>query len=198
MCADVSFTGAVEGAVDEVLLRRIVASAGREIATVYVTEGKGNLVKRLPGFNAAAAHAPWLVLVDLNGDPCAPGFINDHLPAPSACMRFRVAVRAAEAWLMADAERLASFLSVSTGRVPIDPETELNPTQTMVNLARHSRRRAIREDMVPDPGGGRSIGPAYEARLIEFMIDSNDGWRPNIAALRADSLARLLRSLSSR
>jgi hypothetical protein len=36
----------------------------------------------------------------------------------------------------------------------------------VVELARYSRRRDIREDMVPRPGSGRSVGAAYTSRLI--------------------------------
>jgi hypothetical protein len=56
-----------------------------------------------------------------------------------------------------------------------------------VDLAARSRRRAIREDMVPRSGSGRSVGQAYASRLIEFV----DGyWRPEMAANNSDSLRR--------
>ena len=102
-------------------------------------------------------------------------------------MCFRVAVRQIEAWLLADSERLARFLSIAIARVPVDPEALDNPKETLVNLARHSRRRDIREDMVPRPRSGRSVGAAYTSRLIEF---AETQWRPEIAAERADSLRR--------
>jgi hypothetical protein len=102
-------------------------------------------------------------------------------------MCFRVAVRAVEAWLLADRESLAGFLRVSPSRVPPDPESLDEPKQAMVNLARQSRSRAVQEDMVPRPGSGRSVGPAYASRLIEFAQST---WRPEIAATRSDSLRR--------
>ena len=37
-------------------------------------------------------------------------------PNPSEGMRLRVAVQAIEAWMMADAEHLAAFLSVSSSK----------------------------------------------------------------------------------
>jgi hypothetical protein len=181
-------SGAVEGPTDETVVRRLVREAGGSLNRVYGKSGKPHLRQRLKGFNQAARHSPWVVVVDLDQSAeCAPPFCRDWLPAPSAHMCFRVAVRQIEAWLLADAESLARFLSIAIARVPVDPEALVNPKETLVNLARHSRRRDIREDMVPRPNSGRSVGAAYTSRLIEF---AETRWRPEVAAERADSLRR--------
>jgi len=59
----------------------------------------------------------------------------------------------------------------------------------MVNLARRSRCKDIRDDMVPREGNGRVVGPAYPSRLREYVETS---WRPREAAQRSDSLRRAL------
>ncbi len=110
-------------------------------------------------------------------------------------MCFRIAVRAIEAWLMADREKLAHFLSVSVSKIPLNPEITQNPKTFLVNLAKSSRRREIREDMVPRDESGRRVGPAYTSRMIEFIESSKNAWRPDIAAMHADSLSRALRYL---
>jgi hypothetical protein len=46
--------------------------------------------------------------------------------------------------------------------------------------------------MVPRPASGRSVGPAYASRLIEF---ARSAWRPEIAAERSESLRRAIASL---
>lgn len=56
---------------------------------------------------------------------------------------------------MADAEALAAFLAAPKNRVPADPEAEAAPERALVNVARRSRRMAIRQDMVPREGSGR-------------------------------------------
>lgn len=190
-------TGAVEGSIDEVALRRVCQETDRAIEHVYVTNGKANLLKRLAGFNHAAQYAPWVVLLDLNGVACAPELQSGVLPAPAPQMCFRVAVRAIESWILGDRERLARFMSVPLARVPVLPDDELDPKQTMVNLARHSRRRAIRADMVPSQRSGQRVGPGYAARLIEFLLDQEEGWRPSVAAIQSDSLSRCLRALAA-
>jgi hypothetical protein len=62
----------------------------------------------------------------------------------------------------------------------------------MVVLAAQSRRHDIREDMLPRPGSGRAIGPAYTSRMIEFI---QSYWRPDVATFSSDSLRRCLTRL---
>lgn len=96
---------------------------------------------------------------------------------------------------MADRIRLAHFLSVPATRIPIDPEQVIDPKAALIDVARRSRKRAIVADMVPRPGSGRTIGPAYNSRLTEFVYDITNGWRPEIASRHASSLARTITRL---
>jgi len=163
---------------------------------IYVANGKDRLRDSLPGYSNAARFSPWIVAVDLDRDgDCAPPFVAVWMPAPSRHMCFRVAVRAIEAWLMADRERLAAFLHLEPQDLPDDPEALDDPKRAVVDLARRSRRRAIQADMVPRRGSGRVVGPAYTSRMIEFATDRRAGWRPAVAARSADSLARCLRAV---
>lgn len=189
----VTISAAVEGIVDEAVARRLIEHVGAHPGPIYVKEGKPRLKERLAGYNQAARLGPWLVLVDLDRDAdCAPAFRAQWLPHPSPDLCFRVAVREVEAWLLADAEALARFLAVARSRLPPQPESLPDPKAAMVDLARTSRRRQIREDMVPRPESGRPVGPAYASRLIEFVSDS---WRVDEAAKRAQSLQRALKCL---
>jgi len=86
-------------------------------------------------------------------------------------------------------------MAVPVTKIPANPDTTDEPKQTMVSLARLSRKRPVQEDMVPRRGSGRVVGPAYVSRLIEFISDSTHGWRPDVAAERSASLARLIRSI---
>ncbi len=183
-------TAAVEGIVDEAVVRRLLAYAGAVPGSVYGKRGKLDLRRRINGYNNAAQLRPWLVLVDLNNDAqCAPLLCRKWLPNPAPQLCFRVAVRQVEAWLMGDAETLARYLRVARSRIPVDPESLPNAKAEMVNIARGSRTLAVRQDMVPRPGSGRAVGPAYASRLIEYI---QRDWRPEIAAQRADSLRRAI------
>ena len=191
----VILSAAVEGKVDEAVARKLVAEAGGEIGAVYGKQGKRSLRDKIRGYNNAARRAPWLVLVDLDDDAdCAPPLRVAWLPEPAPLLCFRIAVRQVEAWLMADRDTLADFLSVTESRIPDDPEGLPNAKTALVNLARRSGRQAIRHDMVPREGSGRPVGPAYSSRMIEY-IDRQ--WRPQVAAQRADSLRRAIACLNA-
>ena len=155
-----------------------------------------SLYAAINGYNNAGRHRPWIVLVDLDQDAdCAPNLCRSWIPQKSPKLCFRVAVRQVEAWLLSDRESIARFLSVPVSRVPTDPESQINPKQTMVNLAAASKRKTIREDMIPRPGSGRSVGPAYTSRLMEFIQSPAPHWRPKDAARNSESLRRCMRCL---
>lgn len=184
---------AVEGAVDEAVMRRLVAHAGGQTGSVYGRNGKTALRKRIKGYNKAARHAPWVVLVDLDNDAdCAPPILDEWVPEPAPNLCFRIAVREVEAWLMADAQTLSRFLRVGLGTLLAEPEKLQRPKDTMVDLARRSRRKDIRADMAPREKSGRRVGPAYASRLIEYV---QEHWRPDVAAERSESLQRAIHCL---
>lgn len=186
-------TVAVEGITDEAVADRILRTVGAEPARIYVTHGREKLKSRIHAYNEAARHVPWLILVDLNhAEACAPQLKSLWLPHPAPFLCFQVAVRSVESWLLADAVNLSRYLAVPVGRIPKDPEALEKPKQVLVSLARQSRRKDIRSDMVPEEGSGRDEGPAYASRLIEFI---HQHWNVGQAATRSDSLRRALRCL---
>lgn len=191
------FAGAGEGLLDRNVVERILGEVRASCGPFHGGNGKADLLRRLNGYNQAARFTPWFVLVDLDKDAdCAPTAIGRWLPIPADQMHFRVAVKAVEAWLLADAERLAKFLSVSKARVPPQPELLDDPKATVIELARRSKNRRIREDLVPRPGSGRKVGAAYTSRMVEFVSDTGSGWRPLAAAGSAVSLNRCLDHLA--
>jgi hypothetical protein len=193
MTSAVTISAAVEGTVDEAVARILISFAGGSPGPVHGKLGKSFLQQRIHGYNAAARYTPWMVLVDLDNEhACAAPLRAAWLPQQAPRLCFRVAVREVEAWLLADAESIATFLRVPRGRVPAEPETLNDPKAAMVTLAHRSRRSDLREDMVPRNGSGRPVGPAYSSRLIEFASSS---WRPGVAAQRAESLRRAINCL---
>jgi hypothetical protein len=186
-------TIAVEGDADASVVQRVLESLGLSVGPAYVLRGKGNLDKKLSAYNNAAQHGRWLVLRDLDRDAaCAPSLLAQLLPKPAAHMHLRIAVRAVEAWLLADPEGLSRFLKVGPQAIPMDPEGLDDPKQSLVNVARHSRDRAIREDMVPEEGTRIHVGPGYSGRVIEF---ASGHWNPRVAAQHSESLKRCMDAL---
>ncbi|MCX6021690.1 MAG: hypothetical protein NTZ05_08160 [Chloroflexi bacterium] len=160
-------TTAVEGPLDEVILRRIANAAGVGIAYVYGKKGRDDLNANLNRYNQTAFFDPWVVLRDLDHDaPCAAELRLLLLPSPAPRMRLRIAVREAEAWLLADRERFSGFFKVSVANLPHDLEMQ------------------------------RQVGPAYISLMSEFVNDHANGWRPAIAAASSDSLRRCIARLT--
>ena len=189
-------TGAVEGDLDEAVLRRVVSCVGITLGTVHGRQGKPALLQSVRGYNNAAPYAPWIVVVDLDRDcDCAPPCHQKWLPSPAPLMCFRVAVRAIEAWILADRTRAARVLGVNSARVPPDPDGLDDPKDALVNIARRSRRRSVREGLVPREGSSRRVGPLYNAILSEFVQDASEGWRPESAMENSQSLVRCVEHL---
>ncbi len=183
----------VEGISDEAIVRKLCLIAQVAVGPVYIQRGKAQLDERMAGYNAAAQYAPWLVVRDLNSDAeCAPELREKLLPAPAKYMHLRIPVRTIESWLLADREGISKYLGISKTLVSRDTEALERPKRTLINLARRSRKRAIREDMVPPEGVSSEVGPGYTARIIEFSMFH---WNPENAAIRADSLNRCLNVL---
>ncbi len=183
----------VEGTTDAAVAKRLLTEAGFRLGPEYVKQGKDALSRSLAGYNNAARFSCWLVLRDLDHDAaCAPDLRRQLLPTPSRLMRLQIAVRAIEAWILADAEAFSSYFSVAQSKIPTDPEALAYPKATVVSLARHSRRNSIREALLPIEGTTARIGPGYVPTLTGFVRDK---WRPEVAAERSQSLAHLRRFL---
>jgi hypothetical protein len=182
------FSAAVEGVLDEAVLRRILIDLDLGLDRVFGQRGKAFLQERIAGFNHDARFRPWIVVVDLDRDAeCPAALVANWLPQRAHLMCFRVAVRELESWLLADTEALAGFLGICKILIPARPDQLDDPKQVLVSLGEKARRAEIRRDLVPRPASGRSIGPGYTSRMLEFV---QDHWRPAAAEINSDSLRR--------
>jgi hypothetical protein len=149
--------------------------------------------KGLNGYVTAARYKRWMVLVDLDQDAdSAPLLRKDWLPASEPRFCFCVAVRAVEAWLLADAIHISRYLEIDKTRIPSNPEELPDPKAAVVELAGGSRNRGIRTDMLPRPGSRRKTGPLYPSRMTDFICRL---WRPDRAAERSESLRHAIERL---
>jgi len=57
--------------VDIAVLERVAAACGGPMGAACSCGRKPALVQKLPGFNEAVRRAPWLVVADLDREPCA-------------------------------------------------------------------------------------------------------------------------------
>lgn len=147
---------------DEAVAARLLAGTGARAARVLPgrdrRQGKSWLDRNGPNLVAAGEHVPVLVLRDLDRDGCVVEVRNRIAARLSRFACVRIAVRAVEAWLLADRDELAAQIGVRTAAVPAAPDELADPKRALVDLARRSTRRATRDMLVPREGAGTSSG----------------------------------------
>jgi len=155
--------------------------------------GKGKIKKQIRAYNNAAQYGYYFVITDLDNEyDCAPLLIKDWLPINcTSRLIFRVAIHEIESWLLADKQNFAAFFSISKSLIPLNPDNIADPKQTVIKLAKRSRRRDIREAIVPIDDYA-SIGPGYNTKFQNFIQNS---WDINSARRNSPSLDRAIKSL---
>ncbi len=176
---------------------KIMSASGQKytVAVRYNSGGYGWIKRRIGGFNHAAKGMPYFVLTDLDRSECAPVLIRGWLGVPRhPNLLFRVAVREVESWLLGCRESFAAFLGVLSDRIPANVDEIQNPKEFVVSLARRSRRKDLRMDLVPQEGSTARVGPNYNGRLLYFV---ERHWEPAVAGQNSPSLRRTIEALET-
>ena len=186
---------AVEDGLSEVISTKILKSFGIEVMVVLGNNGNGYLRKKSPELNKSANGMDIFLLTDLDSpENCPPELIHSWIRAPlNPRFFFRVAVMEVESWLMADRTGVANFLSIPVNRIPLNTDNIPNPKEFLVSLARRSKKRRLRDELVPEPGAKIPVGYGYNTRLMEFI---REHWNLERAATISPSLKRTLDRLS--
>lgn len=184
---------AVEDALSEAVLRVILNQTGKNylIENIYTNRGFGYLKAKSPAFNQAARIKPFILLTDLDTLECPPtlraAWIKGTLH-PNFLLR--VAVREVESWIIAHRKAFAGFLGIPTATIPLHPDDLNDPKAELLRLVNKSRRRELKEDILPAPGSSSPIGPGYNSRLGAFVWKA---WQVEDAMKYSPSLARTFR-----
>lgn len=163
----------IEGNTDEPFAQRVVEAAGHSVDAIFPMRGHGEIDKRVARWCKPANTRPMLVLRDLEptlGKGCAPALVK-HLVGTgphSTTTVFRIAEHEVEAWLLADREAVANYFHVQLAAIPVSPDVQPDPKQTLVNLCRGSSSSRVRNGMVPGPSSGRRVGPQFTALVLTF------------------------------
>ena len=162
-------------------------------STQIPCRGKGKIKKQINAYNNAAKYSNYFIITDLDNEyQCAPSLIKDWLPGQqSNKLLFRIAVHEIESWLLADRENFAAFFSISKDLIPLNPDNDTDPKRTLISLAKKSRKREIREAVVPIDNYA-SIGPGYNIQLQYFIQNI---WSINSARINSPSLDKALKSM---
>ena len=186
---------AVEDRLSDAMATKILEKFDVEIVKRIGYQGKSDLERKTFELNRSANGITVFMLTDLDSpQDCPPRLIQSWIKGTlSPGFFFRVAVMEVESWIMADRIGFADFLSIPPHRIPSPTDDILNPKEFLVSLARRSRKKAIREGLVPMSGANISVGIEYNALLSEFV---REHWNLERAATVSPSLKRTLDRLS--
>ncbi len=194
MSSHIPINLAVEDDLSDAVLRKILP-ARYEVGVCYNRGGFDYLKRTIHGFNNASKGMPYLVLTNLDRVECAPKLIKEWLPIPiHHNLLFRVAVREVETWVLADRDRFAKFVGIRKALVPVDVDAINDPKECLINLANRSRKRELRDDIVPIEGSTAKQGPNYNGRLISFV---EEFWNPHEAMHNSPSLERTIKAVEN-
>ena len=191
---------AVEDSLSDVVSTKILKHFGIEnllrIPNTY--KGKSYLQRRAAELNRSAAGPLYVFMfTDLDSPgTCVPELIQSWVKAPlNPGFFLRVAVMEIESWIMADRRALATFLSIPVNRIPNTPDDILQPKEFLVSLARKSRKKSLRDQLVPRKGAATTkVGPEYNNCIGEFV---RVHWDLERAAVASPSLKRTLNRIRS-
>jgi len=183
-----------EDELSEAVMSRILSefSDKYQISHKYPGHGFGYLKTNIKGFNQASVVNPHFMLTDLDRYECPSELLNDWIDfTVNPDFIFRIAVREVESWLLADVMGLSKFFNISPAKFPSNPDGLIDPKEVLIKLAKRSRKREIREDIVP-VNQNASIGPNYNGCLSLFVYNF---WSFEEAAKRSESLQRTCQKL---
>jgi hypothetical protein len=186
----------VEGVLDEAMAARLIEAAGHTHGFCYGKKGSAYIKAKIAKYNQSATSIRYLVLVDFMDTrlPC-PGHVSRiWIPNRKPNLIFRVVVREIESWVMADSKNFAEFLHIAQSKVPQNPEQLSDPKQTLINLARSSRRKQIRESLVPETNSTAKIGKLYNSEISQFIANQ---WDLTKALRNAPSLEKCYQRLQA-
>lgn len=188
----VNVQAVVEDVLQEEVLRKLLSWYRRDISLIGVSGKKGNSYIRqsIRGFSEASRFLPHIVITDLDRNACAPQLIAEWINFERhPDMLFRIAEKEIDAWILSDREEFANFVGVPASRIPTDTETLPDPKLHIINLARRSRKKVMK-DLVPIGSGTQ--GPGYNHVLQDFVINY---WNPDRASANNRSLRKSVERL---
>lgn len=196
---------AVEDELSRAVIERLIHGyISKEIPTIELGKkygGFGCIKKNLKKYADLSARHRVVVITDLDDNECPPNLRSKWLsdsgiqdPLPDS-MAFCIAVREIESWLLSDRINFAKFLGIKVSSIDRDVEENVpNPKEYIVHLARGSRNRSVKEDIVPPRRSAATVGLSYNFRLSSFVTST---WNPSEASSRSTSLRRAIEKIKN-
>jgi hypothetical protein len=187
----------VEDYLTESIIKKILRNYENKffISAILGKCGFGYIKNRIDDFNKTTKSLAFLIIADLDQYECPPQIIKEWLHHPkNPNLLFRIAVKEIESWLLADRINFAKYFAISHNLIPKDVELIDDPKNFLINLARKSPKRDIRESIAPKFHSTAKIGPNYNDCLSIFVQKK---WQFYEAAKNSVSLMKTLNSLDN-
>ena len=184
----------VEDQLSEAVARRILDQTNREYQVVRALRRNNVQIKALiSGINQASKSHVHFVLTDQDTvDKCPPNEIRELPEKIHHNLLYRFAVMETESWVMAHRKAFANLLSIPLSKIPPNTDKIPDPKQHLIGLAKKSRFKEIREDIVPRKNSINKKGPAYNSTLGKFVMEK---WDVTEASKHSPSLHRTYQRL---
>lgn len=189
-----------EDKIHELILRKILRYVDYGIANIEKNYkprgGKSYIDKNLRKFLEAARHKNIIVLRDLDDDAeCAPGFLESNQVGAREGFCYRLAVREAEMWLVADAENFSRYFGISESQISRRIyEGSRHPKRAMLELIyRGSKPQSFKKKYVTNNAGQFRQSTSYNTEMAEFI----EYWSIDIARQNSQSLQRAIDAIES-
>jgi len=185
----------VEDEVHERIARKVVEQrlSGFNIHRVFGLRGNQYIKKNIRSFNEASRQRPYIILTDLDNVECPPIMYSKWVTfKKNRNLIFNIVVREAEAWLLADINSFSTYFGVPKSRIRRDVEQITRPKEYLINICRNSRKREIREGLIPS--GTAQVGRLYNALIGRYVMEY---WNIDVAETHSKSFSRLLDKTSS-
>jgi hypothetical protein len=192
---DIPINLVFEDVLSEAVLKEMLKQSQRPflVGSCLNQRGYGKIKKIISGLNHAANGMPYLVLTDLDNAECPLVIISEWLTQPKhPNLLFRIAVKEVEAWLLAHREAFAEFLGISVSLIPANVDEIPDPKQLLIYLAKKSKKRSLRDAIVPERNSTAKIGKDYNGQLIQFV---QNNWQVEAAQVNSRSLQRAMNAL---
>ncbi|HBP4656368.1 TPA: hypothetical protein L5599_000836 [Pseudomonas aeruginosa] len=178
------------------LATMMIVQLGGEVKHQSVERGFGPFVAKIRNMNTIAQNVmPVVMLADGDQGACVVAQRNEWMPLhPAGRFCLRLAVREAESWVLSDREGLSQFAEVSSATIPANPDGLPDPKRSLLNVMQRSRRRVLREEMLPGRASNALVGLGYNLHLKAFI---ETVWSAERAAQNSPSLLRALNRIAA-
>lgn len=184
-----------EDRLGEELARKIIHEVGGfNILLSDHLGGERNVIRNLEKYNKASKNnSPFFILIDLDHEVCPITKIQKTITfEKDPRFIYRIAVREAESWLMADRENFANLFNKTSSIIPYNADEIKHPKEFLLNIIEKHASRHLKNDMLPSKKSTAKIGPEYNSILCNFIFYT---WNIRNAMDHSESLKKTVLAL---